>query len=183
MSFSNRFFLLLVVFHLVILGTLQGIWAGEPVDQAAEKYQNDMTAARKQYNQAVVNATADYTKILNATLTEQTQRGDLDAALATRNKIRVIEYRQGPANLMEKIAGTSWMNTLKVTWEWKKDGSFYRDGKQMVCVPVDAHRAVLVYKNTDIHMFVFDENYETFAQWGKSNTDPFATSTRVKVGK
>ena len=184
MCFFKRFSLSFVL----ILGTWQGIWAGEPADQtaaAAEKYQNDMIAARKQYDQAVASITADYTKILKTALTEQTQRGDLDTALMTRNKIRWLESQQAAAgNLMEKLAGTSWMNTLKVTWEWKKDGSFYRNGQPMLCIPVDAYRAVLIYSKTDMQMFIFDENFQTFAQWGKGDKDtPFTTSTRVKVGK
>ena len=136
MCFFKRFSLSFVL----ILGTWQGIWAGEPADQtaaAAEKYQNDMIAARKQYDQAVASITADYTKILKTALTEQTQRGDLDTALMTRNKIRWLESQQAAAgNLMEKLAGTSWMNTLKVTWEWKKDGSFYRNGSQCYVFPL-----------------------------------------------
>jgi hypothetical protein len=181
MCFAKRFSLLLVL----IFGTIQSILAAEPMDQATEKFRNDMITARKAYDQAVENATATYIKALKTTLAEQTQRGDLDAAVVTRDTIKWLESQQAAGNIiMDKLAGTSWMNTIKVTWEWKKDGSFYRNGKPMSCVPVDARRVAVVFGNSNIQMFVFDENFQTFAQWGKDDKDtPFTTSTRIKLGK
>ena len=86
--------------------------------------------------------------------------------------------------IMDKLAGTSWMNTFKVTWEWKKDGSFYRNGKPMLCVPVDARRIAVIFDKTNIQMFVFDENFQTLEQWGKDDKSaPFTTATRVKLGQ
>ena len=180
MCFSKSLMLVL------ILGTLQSIWAAEPTDQAAtDKYRNDVIAARKEYDQAVANATATYVKSLKTALSEQTQHGDLDAAVITRDKIKWLESQQSAGNIiLDKLVGTSWMNTFKVTWEWKKDGSFYRNGVPMQCFPVDARRVAIIYSNNNVQVFVFDENFQTFEQWSKDNKDaPLTTSTRIKLGK
>jgi hypothetical protein len=53
---SMRFPLMLIVFHLAILGAWQSIWAGEPTDQVADKDQNNIIAAQKEFDYAASTA-------------------------------------------------------------------------------------------------------------------------------
>jgi hypothetical protein len=152
--------------------------------EAADTFQSDILLSKKTYDQTVATITADYLKTLKESLTELTQRGDLDTAVAIRDKIKWLESQQKAGNIiMDKLAGSTWINTNKVTFEWKKDGSFYRNGIRTSCALVDARRVIVVFNPHHIDMLVFDDKFQTFEQWNSSNNDaPLFTARRVKSG-
>ena len=183
MCFPNRFRLMSVSFFLVILGVWQSIRAEEPTNQAAEKFRSDMIAARKDYDQAVANASAEYVKSLKVALTDKMQHNDLDAAVFIREQIKWLEKEHKTGNvIMDKLAGTTWVNANKVTWEWKKDGSLFHNGQQVLCIPIDAKRVVVIFKNNWVQQFIFDDNYQKFEQWAWGNNGtPMDTANQIKL--
>jgi hypothetical protein len=169
------------VFVLMFSGW-QSVPAAPVSDQAADAYRNAVIGARKDYDVAVAKASAEYVKSLKTVLAGQVLVGNRGAAKTTRDKIKWLEKERTTGDvIMEKLAGTVWINDFGMIWEWKKDGSLYRNGIRTQCTPIDERRVVVVVRDNWVQQFVFDARFHEFEQWNWGNVDrPWTTAVRIK---
>jgi hypothetical protein len=160
----------------------QSVLAAPPSDEAADAYHKAVIAARRQYDQSVAKASAEYVNALKAILAGQVVVGDQVAAARTRDKIKWLEKERPTGDvIMEKLADTVWINDFGMIWEWRKDGSLYRNGIRTPCAAIDDHRVVVVMENNWVQQFVFDAKFHEFEQWKWGNVHgPWTVAIRIK---
>ena len=122
----------------------------------------DAASAESAYRAAVAAATAEYVRILKEAVVVETKKGDLDAALAVRDKIKAIECKASIGSLLPKLAGTNWIADKGATFEWKADSTFLHKGGVRPCIAIDATRVVNFFDNTRVDVLVFDKELTKF---------------------
>ncbi len=84
--------------------------------------------------------------------------------LAARQiSISLIENNQ-QRDLKTVLAGTKWINSNKVSFEWTKDGRVLHAGKDREWKVLDQNRAQIVFGPGHVDTFEFDDSMKTFKQ-------------------
>jgi len=142
--------------------------AADPV----EEYRQAMAIAQEQFQESAGIATAQYIAALKQSLTEETKKGNLEAAIAIRDQIKSLEQVSPIANvIVDKLAGTDWVNSNGVPFQWKEDGTFLHHGVPRASVPIDSRRVAIVFANAKVGVLVFNDSFTTFEQWGHESQD------------
>lgn len=150
----------------------------------AEEYRQAVLAAEKQCQDAIAEARTKYVMALTEAMTAETQKGDLDAAIAIRDEIKSLQNQPTESNIiMENLAGTDWLNTNNMKLQWKKDGRFFWNGNPTLTVQIDSHRLVMVAANSikpRIPVIVFNDDFTVFELWWPEDREkPSSTGKRV----
>lgn len=66
--------------------------------------------------------------------------------------------------LAKRLAGTKWINSNGVTFEWTADGRFLHNGKERQCNVLDERRVQIVFGANHIDTLEFDDGLTTFRQ-------------------
>lgn len=149
----------------------------------ADEYRQAVLAAQKQCRDAIAEARAKYVMALTEALTAETQKGDLDAAIAIRDQIKALQNQPVETDIvMDRLAGSDWINTNSIPFQWKEDGSYYWNGKPGICIQIDSKRLAIVFQNFRVGVLVFNDDFTTFEQWGHEDRDkPLFTGKRVSL--
>lgn len=175
-------FALIPIFTLLISG---GRLSAQDAGSADKKYAAAIEKADKDRAAAVAAATAEYVRSLKELMAAQTKKGDLDAALATRERIKVVEAGAAPAPAASganPLAGTSWVTDKGATFEWKPDGTFLHKGGPRPCVKVDATRYVIYFDNARLDLIQFDKELTKFEHW-QFSTNGKSLESGKRAGK
>ena len=62
------------------------------------------------------------------------------------------------------LAGTKWLNSANVSFEWTKDGQFLHNGKQRQWRVLDGHRGQIVFEPNHVDTLVFNHDFTEFKQ-------------------
>lgn len=73
--------------------------------------------------------------------------------------------------LKKKLAGTKWVNSNKVPFEWATDGRFLHKGVEREWKAVDGSRVQIVFKANHVDTLVFNESFTEFKQLIKGGPD------------
>jgi hypothetical protein len=68
------------------------------------------------------------------------------------------------STLSDRLKGTKWINTNKVTFEWTADGKLLHNGKERQWKSGGDDRAEVVFGKDHVDVLVFDESLKTFTQ-------------------
>ncbi len=150
---------------------LVGVSLGQDPAAADKKYKANLDAAAKVHEESVAAAKAEYTAALKTEMTEETKKGNLEGAVAIRDKLKKVEAAAKESqSILKKLAGTSWANTNGVTFQWKEDGTLLRNGKELPCFALDLQRVAVVFSESHIDVFLFDDKLSKFEQFNTKGT-------------
>jgi hypothetical protein len=142
----------------------------------------DAASAESAYRAAVAAATAEYVRILKEAVVVETKKGDLDAALAVRDKIKAIECKASIGSLLPKLAGTHWIADKGATFEWKADSTFLHKGGVRPCIAVDATHLVIYFDPTRVDVLEFDKDLTKFERFQLSSQPKSIEAGKRKGG-
>lgn len=77
----------------------------------------------------------------------------------------------GAEGLKKKLAGTKWVNSNKVSFEWTADGRFLHKGVEREWKVIDGGRVQVVFKADHVDTLVFNESFTEFKQLIKGGPD------------
>jgi hypothetical protein len=159
--------------------------AGQPTPEDAATpetvYRGAIAKADKEHAAALATATSDYVRGLKEALTTQMKKGNLDAALAIRDRLKAVEGESGGSPL-DKLAGTRWVANKGATFEWRPDGTFLHKGGVRPCVVVDANRVIIFFEHKRVDVLEFDKGFTKFDHWVLSSP-PAAVESGHREGK
>ncbi len=83
--------------------------------------------------------------------------------------------------LATRLAGTKWINTNKVTFDWDEKGRFFHNGKERKYQVVDDTRLRIVFSEKHVDTLVFDAQLTRFEQFStrEPNLRPLFTGKVV----
>jgi hypothetical protein len=167
-------------------------WAQEP-SPAEEKYRAALAKASAAHAAAVTAARSEFIDALKVEMTEETKKGDLDAAIAVRDRIQRLEAAV-EGNILADLAGTSWLDSLSTVYKFHADGTFStnagaenkKDAKlrkaTMVPFTVGSDTVVIAGWNRCYDILIFDQERTEFSRYHfqfDRNTAPFSTGKLV----
>lgn len=89
------------------------------------------------------------------------------------NKGTPLRMPRGQA-LRRKLAGTKWINSNKVTFEWTSDGLFLHAGKEREWKVLDGSRVQIVFGPGHVDTLEFDDDMKVFKQLIKGGPSSLA---------
>ena len=84
---------------------------------------------------------------------------------------RIASDQEG--DIKASLAGTKWINSNNVTFEWTKDGRFLHAGKEREWKVLDGSRVQIVIGPGHVDTLEFDSDVETFKQLIKGGSSSF----------
>lgn len=84
-----------------------------------------------------------------------------------------LREKNGQHDLKTLLAGTKWINTNNVTFEWTKDGRFLHAGKEREWKVIDQTRIRIVFGPGHVDTLEFDGDRTTFKQLIKGGPSSF----------
>jgi hypothetical protein len=177
---------LLCVLAVLLVAADPPKFSSKSAQQTATKFKLAVEKAKQDHEKAVGAAQAEYVESLKAAMSEETKKGNLDGAVEIRDALKIAEAkRTGGPTLIERLAGTVWVNSRGKLFRWDENGRFTNDGNPWLCVPVDDNRVAIVYESAHVDVLVFDKMLTKFESWygAKSKDTPAATGQRVTTDK
>ena len=160
---------------------------------AEQKYLADLSKLAEAHSAAVKTARRGFIEALKEEMKEETKKGNLDGAVAIRDRIQRLEAIKD-GNVIADLANSSWLDTLSTVYKFHDDGTFStnagaenkKDAKlRRSAAPVftvGSDTVVIAAWNRCYDILIFDEERKEFSrhhfQFDK-NTPPFSTGRRV----
>ncbi len=95
---------------------------------------------------------------------------------------RLKSQRKKLPPLAARLAGTKWINTNKVTFEWDDKGRFFHSGKEREYQVIDDSRLKIVFGENHVDTLVFDAQLTSFEQFKQRELN-FARFLRAKLSQ
>lgn len=76
-------------------------------------------------------------------------------------------------DIERKLAGTKWVNSNKITFEWTADGRFLHRGTEREWKALDGHRVQVIYSPSHKDTLEFNESFTEFKQLVRGGPESF----------
>ena len=103
------------------------------------------------------------------TIDLQQPKPDAPNPAATPSPDERLDGKKQP-EILERLAGTKWVNQNKATFEWTADGRFLHNGVERKCDAIGALSVEIVFNVGNIGTLTFDEKLTQFKQYGGNRT-------------
>lgn len=148
----------------------------ETLAKAKAEFFNARAKAAAEYSASVADARGKFVAALKGEMEKATKDGKLDEAIRIRD---VIKHHQseGEQDILKRLRGTNWVNGNGATFQWQKDGLFYRGDACKDCLPLDSRSVLVVNWNKCFDVLVFDPEFKSFEHYNIVFKEPFQQGT------
>jgi hypothetical protein len=84
-----------------------------------------------------------------------------------------LEEHKSPPGLSARLAGTKWINSNNVSFEWTKDGRFLHAGQEREWKVLDDRRVQVIFGPGHTDTLEFDADLRTFQQRIRGGSSSF----------
>ncbi len=137
-------------------------------DEMDKEYAMVVRKAEEEKKRTIEEAKAKYVKDLNTALIAETKAGNLDAAIAIRDRIKSLSQS---ADLSKKLLGTKWVNSNGGKFEWTSDGRLLHFGIERQYFVVSEDSLAIVFGFRHIDELRFNKEITSFEQFNCKHGD------------
>lgn len=155
----------------------------EKVSEAVldQRYAAAIKKAENERAKSLERARNEFVEGLEKVLVAETKKGNLDSAIAIREKLRFLGAHGSPkGNLLVLLRGTNWVNSNGIEFKWEKDGSFLHAGTPRSCSLVSDDAVAIFFDVGHVDVLQFNAERTSFEQYScRSEESPLFTGQRV----
>lgn len=153
-----------------------------PTESLDQRYAAAIRKADDERTQSLERAKTMYVEELEKSLVTETKAGNLDAAVAIRDRMRSLaDAEPSTDSILTRLRGTNWVNANGVEFQWTKDGACLHSGKPRPCFLVAEDSVAIPFSASHIDVIKFNAELTSFEQYNcRNDGKPLFTGRRAR---